>query len=164
MPDNKKVFDDEYDSLKDVVEFQKNMYNPGHYIGTGRVPPTVSAPGNATPLAIAYFIMAALVLAFGVFLFFSDAQVTSGGLIKSPMANKVIALMTMVGISLLLSIMGFSYVKKAKRYYRQKAAMDREPVDQTREDKLWQRTCPKCGQSHDIDYPKCPYCQFDYLK
>lgn len=25
-----------------------------------------------------------------------------------------------------------------------------------------QKQCPKCGESHDFDYPKCPYCHFDY--
>lgn len=63
-------FENEHDSLKDVVEFQNNMYNPGHYVGTGKVPPTVSAPGNATPLAVMYFSAAALFCAFGLFLFF----------------------------------------------------------------------------------------------
>lgn len=29
----------EYDSLKDIVEFQNNQFNPGYYIGTGKVPP-----------------------------------------------------------------------------------------------------------------------------
>lgn len=27
-----------------------------------------------------------------------------------------------------------------------------------------QKQCPHCGESHDFDYPKCPYCQFDYYK
>lgn len=40
----------EYDSLRDVIEFQNNMFNPGHYIGTGKVPPVITAPGNAMPL------------------------------------------------------------------------------------------------------------------
>lgn len=22
--------------------------------------------------------------------------------------------------------------------------------------------CPKCGQSHDLDFPKCPFCKFNY--
>lgn len=25
-----------------------------------------------------------------------------------------------------------------------------------------QKKCPKCGESHDFDYPKCPFCKFDY--
>ena len=27
-----------------------------------------------------------------------------------------------------------------------------------------QKKCPNCGNSHDIDYPKCPFCKFDYNK
>ena len=70
----------------------------------------------------------------------------------------------MVAISLALLFFGFVYVKKAKKYYKAKAKMEREPVDETVEDKLWQRTCPKCGESHDIDYPKCPNCKHNYLE
>ena len=25
-----------------------------------------------------------------------------------------------------------------------------------------QKQCPRCGESHDFDYPKCPYCKLDY--
>lgn len=49
MSENNKDFEKDYDSMKDVIEFQNNMFNPGHYIGTGKVAPTVSAPGNAAP-------------------------------------------------------------------------------------------------------------------
>ena len=24
------------------------------------------------------------------------------------------------------------------------------------------RTCPDCGTVHDFDYPKCPYCKYEY--
>ncbi len=27
---------------------------------------------------------------------------------------------------------------------------------------LPQKKCPKCGVSHDFDFPKCPDCGFDY--
>ena len=27
-----------------------------------------------------------------------------------------------------------------------------------------QKTCPKCGETHDFDYPKCPYCNHNYYK
>ena len=30
------------------------------------------------------------------------------------------------------------------------------------DDKLPQKKCPKCGKSHDFDYPKCPYCEYGY--
>lgn len=30
------------------------------------------------------------------------------------------------------------------------------------ENRLPQRTCPKCGAEHDFDYPKCPLCGYVY--
>ncbi len=27
---------------------------------------------------------------------------------------------------------------------------------------LPQRRCPKCGKQHDFDYPRCPFCKYDY--
>ena len=27
---------------------------------------------------------------------------------------------------------------------------------------LPQKTCPKCGTTHDFDYPKCPRCRYEY--
>ena len=153
---------EEYDSLKDVIEFQNNMFNPGHYVGTGKVPPTLSAPGNATPWAVVSFFKAVLFLALGLFLFFSDANVTFG-LIESDMANKIIVLIMMLVISLFSLILGFAYLKKAKNYYRKKDVLEKEQIDETVEDEILQRICPKCGHSHDIDYPKCPNCKFNYL-
>ncbi len=32
----------------------------------------------------------------------------------------------------------------------------------TIEDALPQVKCPRCGTSHDFDYPKCPRCGYDY--
>ena len=153
----------EYDSLKDIVEFQNNQFNPGYYIGTGKVPPTVSAPGNATPLAVVYFLSGLLILAFGLFLFFSDVAVTSAGFIESPLRNKILVLTFFAVLSLLCFILGFVYLKKAKKFYRQKKEMNSEPVDETVQDEIWQRTCPNCGKQHDLDYPKCPHCGHNYL-
>lgn len=164
MNDSNKDSIQEYDSLKDVIEFQNNMFNPGYYVGTGKVPPTVSAPGNAAPLAVSCFIASAFFMALGLFLFFSDVIVVSSGLIESPLANKIIAFIIMSVISLFFLYFGFVYLKKAKRYYREKKAIENEPVDETVKDKIWQRICPKCGISHDIDYPKCPNCKFNYLE
>ena len=156
----------EYDSLKDIVEFQNNQFNPGYYIGTGKVPPTVSAPGNATPLAVVYFLSGLLILAFGLFLFFSDVAVvavTSAGFIESPLRNKILVLTFFAVLSLLCFILGFVYLKKAKKFYRQKKEMNSEPADETVQDEIWQRTCPNCGKQHDLDYPKCPDCGHNYL-
>ncbi|MBO5211884.1 MAG: hypothetical protein J6B80_08160 [Clostridia bacterium] len=164
MSEKYKDFEKEYDSLKDIIEFQNNTFNPGHYVGTGKVPPTVSAPGNATPLVVLCFVAAVLLAAFGLYLFFGNTTVTFMGLIESPIVNKIIALIIMLILSAFFTAAGFTYLKKAKKYYKLKKDMKNELIDETVEDKLWQRTCPKCGTSHDIDYPKCPNCKFDYLK
>ncbi|MBO4732978.1 MAG: hypothetical protein J5662_00735 [Clostridia bacterium] len=153
----------EYDSLKDVIEFQQHQFNPGYYIGTGKVPPTISAPGNALPIAVGCFLAVPPFLAFGLFLFFSDANVTSAGLIESPLGNKILALVTFTLISLFFLFYGFVYLKKVKRFYKEKKAMNSEPVDETVQDEIWQRICPECGEKHDLDYPKCPHCGHNYL-
>ena len=149
MNENNKDFEKEYDSFKDVAEFQNNMFNPGHYIGTGKVPPTVSAPGNATPIAVFSFIASAGFLVFGLWLFFSDARVVSSGLIESPLINKIIVLTMMSVISLFFLLMALGYTRKAKRYYRKKAAIENEETDEA---------------GNDIDYPKCPDCGYNYLE
>lgn len=35
-------------------------------------------------------------------------------------------------------------------------------LDELTEDTIAQKKCPKCGMLHDIDFPKCPFCKFDY--
>lgn len=32
----------------------------------------------------------------------------------------------------------------------------------TATESLPQKQCPKCGKNHDFDYPKCPFCKYDY--
>ncbi len=32
------------------------------------------------------------------------------------------------------------------------------------EEELPQKKCPKCGKMHDFDYPKCPFCKYDYTR
>ena len=164
MSEENKESPQEYDSFKDIAEYQNNMFNPGHYIGTGKVPPTVSAPGNALPLAVTYLIAAALILAFGLFLFFSDVNVRTLDSIKSPIVNKAIGLIIMSVIAAFCAFFGVAYAKKSKKYYKAKRALEQETVDEEIEDKLWQRTCPNCNHSHDIDYPKCPNCSYNYLE
>lgn len=31
-------------------------------------------------------------------------------------------------------------------------------------DSLPQKTCPRCGDRHDFDYPKCPRCKYVYTQ
>ena len=35
-------------------------------------------------------------------------------------------------------------------------------TDYTEEPDIAKKKCPKCGKLHDIDYPKCPFCKYDY--
>ncbi len=164
MYDNNKDLEQEYDSQKDVIEFQNNNLNPEHYIGTDKIPPTVSAPGNVTPLVVMCFLAFALFLTFGLFLFFSDAEIKSSGLIESPLVNKIITLIIMTAISLFFLFLAFGFLKEAKQYYKEKTVLENEAVDETVEDEISKRTCPKCGESIDIDFPKCPNCKYNFLE
>lgn len=29
-------------------------------------------------------------------------------------------------------------------------------------EEIQQIKCPNCGETHDFDYPKCPFCKYDY--
>lgn len=151
------------DSLKIIDDFRNNMFNSEEYIGLDKEFKGFVAV-NTTPLVVTCFLSSVIFLGFGLFLFFSDANVTSYGVIKSAMANKIIALIIMFAISLILMFYGFILLKEARKYYREKNALKNEPFDKTSKDRIWQRTCPKCGESHDIDYPQCPNCKFNYLK
>ena len=117
----------EYDAMKDVVEYQKHMYDPGHYVGTGRVPPTVSAPGNAMPLVVLWFFAAGLFLTLGILALVSDAQFASSGLIESDAANKAIVVVIMAHLSAGSVWLALAYLKKVRRYRRQKAAWNKNP-------------------------------------
>ncbi|ATW28228.1 hypothetical protein DCMF_28815 [Candidatus Formimonas warabiya] len=46
--------------IQDLREWQNNQYNPGHYIGTGRVPRPVKGLGK----------FSILLIALGIFIFF----------------------------------------------------------------------------------------------
>ena len=35
-------------------------------------------------------------------------------------------------------------------------------TDDDAADEIAKITCPNCGGIHDMDYPKCPYCKYDY--
>ncbi len=35
-------------------------------------------------------------------------------------------------------------------------------VESVEEEQIAQVQCPRCGHSHDMDYPKCPFCNYDY--
>lgn len=35
-------------------------------------------------------------------------------------------------------------------------------ADEREDAVLPQRQCPNCGKMHDFDYPRCPFCKYDY--
>ena len=35
--------------------------------------------------------------------------------------------------------------------------------NETLDDDIPKKTCPKCGTVHDFDYPKCPKCKHEYF-
>ncbi len=35
-------------------------------------------------------------------------------------------------------------------------------TDNNEDEHIAQKKCPRCGKRHDFDYPKCPFCKFDY--
>ena len=38
-----------------------------------------------------------------------------------------------------------------------------EPMEsEEEEDRIPQVQCPRCKRMHDMDYPKCPFCKYDY--
>ena len=119
---------------------------------------------NYTPLAVLSFFISLLFLVLGLLLCFDVVEATSGGAIESPLLNKIIAVSIVFGVSLFFFIFGISYIKLTKRYFKEKREFENEPIDETVKDEIEKRTCPNCGKTHDIDYPKCPNCKFNYFE
>ena len=165
MNDNNKEFGNEYNSLKEVIGFQDDTYDSEHYADTDNMPFSTLSPRRAMFEAVIGFIGSGLILAAGLYMFFSDdVHVTSLGLIESDIVNKLIMLIIMLVISSFFFFVSVAYLKKAKKRHRKKGTIGNENFDDTLECEILQQTCPKCGKSHDFDYPKCPYCKYDYLK
>ena len=110
-----------------------------------------------------FIIMAAIIVAVGSFLIFSDIKFTSSESDESAVVSKIIVLAIIYGVALLSGTVAVNCLKKANQYSRDKAA-EREQINEEYEDKIDQRVCPNCGKSHDIDYCKCPDCNFDYIE
>lgn len=151
MQEQNYTFEDTYQDIKNE---------------TGENLPVTEPPrsGKAKVMAVFCFLAAAIFLAMGLFLFFGNIRVTSMGMIKSPVINKLMALVTFILLSLLFVLLGVNYVKESKEQKGQELELENRETDDGIEDKLWQRTCPDCKERHDIDYPKCPNCNHDYRK
>ncbi len=39
-----------------------------------------------------------------------------------------------------------------------------QPEYETGDNRIALRECPNCGQKHEYDDPKCPFCKYDYNK
>jgi hypothetical protein len=63
-----KLHQPEQNYIEDMIEYQDNQFNPGYYVGTGKISPAIKASGNAMPLAIWMFIQAAGLIIFYCFL------------------------------------------------------------------------------------------------
>lgn len=35
-------------------------------------------------------------------------------------------------------------------------------AEEAAEEEMPQKRCPACGNLHDVDWPKCPFCKHDY--
>lgn len=55
-------------------------------------------------------------------------------------------------------------IKAAVRNGIVEARRMRRDFDETagNDNSISQKTCPGCGKKHDIDFPKCPYCNYQY--
>lgn len=154
--------------IGDMIEYQNNQFNPGYYVGTGRIHPAIKASGNAMPLAIWMFIQAAGLIIFYCFfikfLFFHDKYVIITFSEGSPLFNFIVITVVFFVITFICVWFGIVYLKKAKLYRFQKKQLEElDSFDNIKvEDQIAQRTCPECGKKHDIDYPKCPYCKHSY--
>ena len=107
--------------INDMIEYQNNQFNPGYYVGTGKIPPVVKALGNALLLTIWMFIQAlgiVIVYCFIIrFLFFSDSDITFE--YGSPLVNFIVITVVFMLAALACLWLGIVYLKKAKS---QKAA------------------------------------------
>lgn len=55
------------DYIDEMIEYQNNQFNPGYYVGTGKMPFPMKTSGNTMPFAIWMFIQAAGIIALYCF-------------------------------------------------------------------------------------------------
>lgn len=155
--------------IEEMIEDQNNQFNPGYYVGTGKISPAIKASGNAMPLAIWMFIQAAGLIIFYCFMIkflflsntpYSVVTFTEG----SPLFNFIVITIVFLVVILVCIWFGIVYLKKAKLYRLQKKQLEKLDLDNISwGNQIAQRICPECGKKHDIDYPKCPYCKHSYI-
>ena len=152
---------EEQNHIEEMIEYQNHQFDPGYYVGSGKIPPAIKASGNAMPLAIWMFIQAAGSFPFYCFLIkilflsnspYSEVTFTAG----SPLFNFIVITVVFLFITLLSIRFGIIYLKKAMLYRSRKKQFEKlDTLDDIEgENHIEQRICPECGKKHDIDYPK----------
>lgn len=158
----------ERDYIKEMIEYQKNQFNPGYYVGTGKIPPDVEASGNPMPLAVWMFIQAAAILILYIIiikiLYFNTNPNTVISYNGSPLLDFILFTVVFSVSTFICIWIGVIYLKKAKLYKLRKKQFEESDLEELEgEEQIAQKTCPICEKQHDIDYPKCPYCQYRYI-
>ena len=113
------------------------------------------------PTLVVSLFAAAVLFALGLFLLFGDVNIAPE-LFGSQTVSKIIVFFIMLVISSFFLLYAIALCKRAKAYYTQKREFEKLAIDEPDDDIIEQRTCPQCGDVHDIDYPKCPKCKHDY--
>ena len=122
----------------------------------------VSGQGNPVPVLVVSLFAAAVLFALGLFLLFGDVNITPE-LFGSQTVSKIIVFFIMLVISSFFLLYAIALCKRAKAYYTQKREFEKLAIDETDDVKIEQRTCPHCGDVHDIDYPECPKCKYKFF-
>ena len=130
---------------------------------TDEIKSIILGNGNPLPELIISFFVMAIIFSFGLFLLFGNIKVVPE-VFKSQIITKIFAFSIMSGIACLFLLYAIAQCKRLKIYNCQKRELENYSIDETIEDRIAQRTCPQCGDVHDIDYPKCPNCKFIFYK
>lgn len=96
--------------LDNLTEWQNNQYNPGHYVGNGKITPFVKAKGNLHLAKIFYLIMGSCVFIYASFLLY---QYVFGKL-----SIDLFTILLSYGVSILFILVGWGYHRKEKTLKR----------------------------------------------
>ena len=78
--------------------------------------------------------------------------------IKAPMVN---LLLTAISYALMIWAISRSFSRQTyKRYQENRKFLQFFDRLKDRDHRYFD--CPNCGKKHDFDYPKCPFCKYEY--
>ena len=119
--------------------------------------------GNPIPEIVTSFLVIAVFLSLGFFFLIGDVNLTPE-IFGSQTVTKIFAFSIMLGIAWIFIMYAIALCKRLKLYYKQKRESENEAAGEPTECEIAQRTCPQCGDVHDVDYPKCPVCRFEFFE